>query len=267
MADSLMLGDALAPTHLVDESARSCQHLLDVLSGRASLVNLEVARPTSHALRVLPQVFSYTNESEGNRASDEDACRQQARCHAQRSLLLHARSRPWVRRLPVRGRRCRNTKHAAYGIFEHMCSSWMAIVDYLKVYAATLPFLQRVRVLATSIRMTCPSLIHLTRNIQRQDGSSSPMTHHQTASTPQEPWPPHYVLTGPLQHHSPAVYGPKSRGNKDGKIGCKGFLRVLSFLNLIGMNRAVRVLGRGLGIFTHHTLESVTAWNSFLVSL
>ena len=36
-------------THLVDGSARSCQHLLDVLSGRASLVNLEVVRPTSQA--------------------------------------------------------------------------------------------------------------------------------------------------------------------------------------------------------------------------
>ena len=101
-------GRCIGPhTHLV---ARSCQHLLDVLSGRASLVNLEVVRPTSHALRVLPQVYIYTDESEGSCASDEDACRQQASYHAQRSIFLHARSRPWIRRLPVRGRRCRNIR-------------------------------------------------------------------------------------------------------------------------------------------------------------
>ena len=100
-------------THLLDGNVRSCHYLLDVLAGRAGLVQLEVQRPSlrsspglrgyevCHGQIVMPIYPQGTPENENaDSRQDPDAFR-----HA--TQYKHVRARPWVRKLPVKSERAR----------------------------------------------------------------------------------------------------------------------------------------------------------------
>ena len=171
-------------TYLIDGNVHSCRYLLDVLAGRATLVNLEVQRPSSPALSTHCNMFlqvvtpNHGYHTKGNRGTDDRTC-VQAQRNMPRSAFHLIRHRPWVKKLPMRLRRRRHPGPHARGLFA-------ACYEKAKMDAWYWQW-QRIR---HCLYDACRSdFLHLTPSMympckQRSDQQTAPREVNQSAQSP-----------------------------------------------------------------------------------